>query len=127
MTTWRTPWEVDATLTWRYIEGVNQDNNDCSEFPSSTPNPGDGALCAYPVYGARDTLNDHIGSQSYFDLAATYQMFDGGLQIRGGINNILNNRPPVITTEIISGGQANTYETYDMFGRQIFLGFTMKL
>ena len=113
MTTWRTPWDVDATLTWRYIGPVDQDQNDTSEFPG------------YPVYGAPDTLNDHIGSQSYFDLAATYQPFES-LQLHAGINNILDNRPPVITTEIISGGQANTYETYDIFGRQVFIGFTSK-
>jgi outer membrane receptor protein involved in Fe transport len=127
MTTWRTPVDgLDTTLTWRYIAGVDQDQNDCGEFPSATQHP-DGSFCAYPVYGAFDSYNASIASQSYFDLAATYQMFDGALQIRGGINNILNNRPPIVTTEIISGGAANTYETYDMFGRQVFLGFTMKL
>ena len=34
--------------------------------------------------------------------------------------------PPLATVEITSGGAANTYSTYDAFGRQLFLAVTAK-
>jgi len=48
------------------------------------------------------------------------------LQIRAGANNILDKDPPLINTNIVSGGAANTYSIYDMFGRQLFVAFTAK-
>ena len=112
-TTWRTVQDVDAYLTWRYIGSVKQDNN--------TFDP----TLRFASYNGYDSLNRQIGSRSYFDLAATYHPLES-VELRAGINNILDRAPPIITTEIISGGQANTYETYDMFGRQFFFGATMK-
>jgi hypothetical protein len=32
----------------------------------------------------------------------------------------------VINSNIVSGGAANTYSIYDMFGRQLFVAFTAK-
>ncbi|MDP9008121.1 MAG: hypothetical protein M3N91_05350 [Pseudomonadota bacterium] len=43
-----------------------------------------------------------------------------------GANNILDKDPPVINTDIVSGGAANTYSIHDMFGRQLFVAFTAK-
>lgn len=48
------------------------------------------------------------------------------IQIRGGINNVLDKDPPIMTSEITAGGAANTYETYDTLGRQLFVGVTAK-
>ncbi len=42
------------------------------------------------------------------------------------MNNLLDNNPPIVTAEIVAGGAANTYETYDTLGRQIFLAVTAK-
>ena len=48
------------------------------------------------------------------------------VQIRAGANNILDKDPPLLDTNVVSGGAANTYSTYDMFGRQLFVAFTAK-
>ena len=112
--TWETPWDVTASLTWRYLDEVKQDNNQ-----------GDPTL-QNSAYGGFDAFNDKISAQNYLDLAATYTPFDN-IEIRAGINNLMDEDPPIVTSEIISGGAPNTYETYDIFGRQLFVGFTLKL
>ena len=113
-TTWKAPLDIAASLTWRFMGKVSQDNNDS--------NP----LLQNSSYAGFDSFNDHIGSHSYFDLAATYNPRDN-VELRAGINNMFDRDPPTVSSEIISGGGANTYETYDYLGRQIFMGFTVKL
>ncbi|HWY96636.1 MAG TPA: TonB-dependent receptor [Steroidobacteraceae bacterium] len=112
-TTWETPWNVAASLTWRYIGAVSQDNNS-----------GDPTL-HFSTWGAYDFYNARIPSYSYVDLEATWNV-NKILQIRAGANNILDKDPPVLNSELVSGGAANTYSLYDMFGRQLFLAFTAK-
>ncbi len=112
-TTWDTPWDVSASLTWRYIGSVTQDNNS-----------GDPTL-HFSTFGAYDYYNGTISSFNYLDLEATWNV-NRILQIRAGANNILDKDPPIIDTDIAPGGAANTYSSYDMFGRQLFLAFTAK-
>ena len=102
---------IDAT--WRYIGSVNQDNN------SSDPS------LHFSTWGAYDYYNAHIASYSYLDLGATWEMAHT-LTVRAGINNILDKDPPLLDTNLVTGGAANTYSRYDLFGRQVFLGFTAK-
>jgi hypothetical protein len=92
---------------------VSQDNNN-----------GDPTL-HFATFGAYDFYNATIPSYSYLDLEATWNV-NKVLQIRAGANNILDKDPPVINTDIVSGGAANTYSIYDMFGRQLFVAFTAK-
>jgi iron complex outermembrane recepter protein len=112
-TTWDTPWNVSASLTWRYIGAVSQDNN------SSDP------TLHFSTWGAYDFYNARIPSFSYLDLEATWNI-NKIVQIRAGANNILDKDPPVLNSELVAGGAANTYSVYDMFGRQLFLAFTAK-
>jgi len=112
-TTWDTPWNVSASLTWRYIGAVSQDNN------SSDPT----LHLAY--WGSYDYFNARIPSYSYLDLEATWNI-NKIVQIRAGVNNMLDKDPPVLNSELVAGGAANTYSIYDMFGRQLFLAFTAK-
>ena len=113
-TTWNTPWDVSASITWRYIAPVDQDAN--------TGNP----LMANPNYDY-DQYNAHIGSFSYIDLEANWHP-NKILTIRAGANNVLDKNPPLLVaqTGIIAGGNANTSDAYDMFGRQLFVAFTAK-
>jgi outer membrane receptor protein involved in Fe transport len=113
-TTWDMPWDSSVSLTWRYMDDVNQDNND--ENPT----------LRFASYAGIDTFNDHIASFSYWDLAGTYNVLDN-VQLRAGVNNIFDTDPPYVSSEIISGGAPNTYEVYDIFGRQLFVGFNVKL
>jgi outer membrane receptor protein involved in Fe transport len=113
-TTWETPWGVSASATWRYIGSVSQDNN--TNDPTlhlSSPN------------GAIDDFNAKIPSFSYLDLEATWQV-NRILQLRAGANNVLDKDPPIINNIIVQGGGANTYDAYDIFGRQVFVAFTAK-
>ncbi|HMH29978.1 MAG TPA: TonB-dependent receptor [Steroidobacteraceae bacterium] len=112
-TTWDTPWNVSASLTWRFIGSVSEDNNS-----------GDPTL-HFSTFGGYDLYNGRIPSYSYLDLEATWNV-NSALQIRAGANNILDKDPPVINSDIVSGGAANTYSIYDMFGRQLFVAFSAK-
>jgi iron complex outermembrane recepter protein len=101
-TTWDTPWNVSASLTWRFIGSVSEDNNS-----------GDPTL-HFSTFGGYDFYNGRIPSYSYLDLEATWNV-NSALQIRAGANNILDKDPPVINSDIVSGGAANTYSIYDKF------------
>jgi iron complex outermembrane recepter protein len=113
-TTWNTPWDVSGTITWRYLAAVTQDAN--------TGNP----LLKNPNY-AYDQYNARIGSFSYMDLSVDWHP-TSILTIRAGANNVLDRNPPLLVAQagIIAGGAANTSDAYDMFGRQLFVGFTAK-
>jgi hypothetical protein len=39
---------------------------------------------------------------------------------------VLDKDPPIINTDIVAGGSANTYSTYDLFGRQLLVALTAK-
>jgi iron complex outermembrane recepter protein len=112
-TTWDTPWDVSTSLTWRYIGAVYQDNN--------TSDP----TLHFATWGVYDYFNARIPSFNYLDLEVTWNL-NKIVQIRAGANNILDKDPPVIDSGLVAGGAANTYSTYDMFGRQLFLAFTAK-
>jgi iron complex outermembrane receptor protein len=113
-TTWNTPWDVSAALTWRYIGGVTQD--------ADTGNP----LLANTNY-KYDAYNAQIGSQSYLDMEVTWHPTKI-LTVRAGANNILDKDPPLLVTQtgLVAGGAANTSDAYDIFGRQLFVAFTAK-
>ena len=113
-TTWQTPWDsFSLALTWRYLSSVKLDNND------SDP------TLRYASFGAYNYFNAELPSFSYFDLAGSWNARNN-IEVRGGINNMFDKDPPLATFEITSGGAANTYSTYDAFGRQLFLAVTAK-
>jgi outer membrane receptor protein involved in Fe transport len=118
-TTWDTPWNVSASATWRFIGPVSQDNNssDPTLRYSTSHNVTDSV--GYDYFNAR------IGAYNYLDLEATWHPADW-LALRAGVNNALDKDPPLIDSLIVAGGQANTYDVYDLFGRQLFIAFTAK-
>jgi outer membrane receptor protein involved in Fe transport len=100
-------------LSWRYIGKVSLDQN------SADP------TLNFASFGVYDSFNREISGYSYLDLAVAWNAYKG-VQIRGGVNNLLDKDPPVVTSEITAGGAANTYETYDLLGRQVYLAVTAK-
>ena len=112
-TSWETPGNVVVATTWRYMSAVKLDNND--------PDPS----LQFVEFGAYNSFNARIPSYSYIDLSASWN-FGNGFQLRGGINNLFDKDPPIVTTEIVSGGAANSYEAYDGMGRQLFMTVTAK-
>jgi iron complex outermembrane recepter protein len=112
--TWGLPGGVSASLTWRHIDEVKQDNND----PDPTLNQSS--------FAGFDSFNARIGNKDYFDIAATYSPREN-VELRAGINNVTDKDPPLLGSEIVGGGSPNTYTTYDIFGRQFFLALNVKL
>jgi outer membrane receptor protein involved in Fe transport len=106
---WELPVGVDVSLNWRYIGSTTLDTN------SSDPDLASGY----------DAFNARLGDRSYFDLSALWA-FGTGTTLRLGINNILGQDPPLISTEVSGTGGPNTFPTYDTLGRQGFIGVTQK-
>jgi iron complex outermembrane recepter protein len=115
-TTWQTPWNADFGFNWRFIGKVGYEGND--------PDPTLHAA-GQSIFGAYNQFDAHLPNFSYIDIFATYNVYKG-IQIRGGINNLLDKDPPLATFEITAGGAANTYSTYDQLGRQMYLAVTAK-
>ena len=112
-TTWETPWHVSTSLTWRYIGAVSEDNDSSDR------------TLHFSTFNGYDHVNARIPAFNYLDLEATWNV-NAIVQIRAGANNLLDKDPPLVNTDIVAGGAANTYSTYDLFGRQLFLAFTAK-
>ncbi len=112
---WETPWKVLFSAQWRFIGPTSFDNN--------STNP----LLANIEEGAYDPYNARIPGYSYVDLAAIWHL-EHNLELRAGVNNVFDKDPPVIPSYDISGngGASNSFPTFDLLGRQIFVAFTAK-
>ncbi len=95
LTMWRTPANIDLAVTWRFQTSV--DNISGSELE-----PG-------------------FDSYSYLDLSANLQVTES-VNLRAGVNNLLDNDPPLFTSAGTGTGNGNTFPgTYDI-GRFMFVG-----
>ncbi len=112
-TTWDSPWNVSTSLTWRFIGPVTEDNNTSDLTLQNI------------TYGGFDFATGKIPGYNYLDLEATW-IVNKTLQFRAGADNILDKDPPLVNSFAVSGGSANTYSVYDLFGRQLFVAFTAK-
>lgn len=114
-TTWQIPGEnLDLSLAWRFIGKVGYDNND--------PNP----LLAGAEYGAYDFAIPQVPNISYLDLHVAWHATKS-LDVRGGIDNLFDRQAPIVTNPSLQGGgQANTFATYDVLGRQLYIAATMR-
>jgi outer membrane receptor protein involved in Fe transport len=110
--TWATPWNLDLALTWRYISEVK------NEASSSSPT----LSAPFPQADAK------LDARSYLDLAGTWRI-NKNLTFTGGINNLLDKDPPIVS-QVVAGapfGNGNTYPNlYDAMGRKVFLTLTAK-
>jgi iron complex outermembrane recepter protein len=68
-------------------------------------------------------VNPVISAQSYFDLSFAWDVLSH-LQLYGGVDNLFDKSPPIIGS---ASPGANTFAaTYDVLGRQVFLGINAK-
>ena len=107
--TYTTPWNMDLSLSWRYIDEVQID------LASTDPDLAGG----FPGTEAR------LGARSYMDLAAGYQW--NKMSFRLGINNLFDKDPPIVGQAVCIGTycNGNTYpQVYDTLGRYVFAGLT---
>jgi iron complex outermembrane receptor protein len=107
---WDMPWNVVVSTYWRYIGSVKLDSN------TSDPTLTNGAFNAFAA---------RMPSESYLDLSAAWQIRPD-IELRLGINNILDKDPPIVTQNIVPSGLPNAYPTYDTLGRQLFMALTAK-
>jgi iron complex outermembrane receptor protein len=107
---WDTPWNVEVAALWRYIGSVKLDSN------SSNPSLNNGS---YDAFDAR------LPAISYLDLSASWKVVRN-LEIRAGINNILDKDPPIVSANVAASGAANSFPTYDQLGREVFAAFTAR-
>ncbi len=124
--TWDTPWDnLQLSLQWRHITGAKLDVN--------TANPVLNALCgSTSSQPCPDPADARIPDYDYFDLSAAWEATKG-IEIRAGVNNILDKDPPVYDSTFygVSSppfGNGNTYPgVYDSLGRVMFVSVTAKL
>ncbi|MGF1544489.1 MAG: TonB-dependent receptor domain-containing protein [Parvularculaceae bacterium] len=113
-TTWTTPWDVRLSALWRYLGSTDQITSINSET------------------GAVATLQDGIAAtldaQNYLDVAMFWDATEN-VELRFGVNNILDNDPPIVPTfnGIAGNIEANTFAgTFDAAGRFIFAGVNIR-
>ncbi len=99
-TSWVTPWDLDLSFTWRFMTKVE----------------GFG-------FGS-DRIDYELPEQDYFDLAANWAITEKAA-VTLGINNVLDDNPPISAT-VGTTGNGNTYpQTYDALGRYVFVRATV--
>ena len=107
--TWMAPMNLQFSLNWRYFGGTR--------WEDTTTEPLIGI-------GATPPINRSLPARSYLDVAAQWTFRDRYV-IRSGINNILDQDPPLVATggaQAIAGtGLPNTYTAYDLVGRRMFV------
>lgn len=111
--TWLYGDNLALNLTWRFMTRTNMDNNH--------PDP----LLQGSVMGEPVIFRARIPPMSYLDLSGSWEVGEN-LQLRAGINNLLDRDPPLAPTEVISGGSPNAYEFHDGLGRQVYIGATAR-
>ncbi|MBO9491494.1 TonB-dependent receptor [Endozoicomonas sp. G2_1] len=122
VTTWNTPIEdLSASLVWRHVGSTNLAGTVNSGFGQ------DGSITTAVQDGDR-SIDESVESENYLDLTVFYQLTES-VQLRAGVNNVLDNDPPVVTTFGPASGvnvEANTVAgVYDAAGRFIFVGATV--
>jgi outer membrane receptor protein involved in Fe transport len=107
---WKMPM-VDATLsgTWRYWGDVTYENLS-----------SDVGLNAAP-----DLFIRKMDAVNYFDLSGLWNVNDN-FSLRGGVNNVFDQDPPLVPNAIVGGALPNAYPLYDLLGRKFFMGITAR-
>jgi iron complex outermembrane recepter protein len=107
-TTWN--WrDLSVSLQWRHIDAIDK------ELPE--------AAATFAAFRSIDAYN-------YFDLSASYKLFDGRVTLTGGVQNLTDEDPPVLGNEVgdTSSNSGNTFPSnYDTLGRIYSLGFRTTL
>lgn len=105
-TTWGTPWmDLNLALTWRHIGEVS--------LISAATNAAQG--------GRADST---LEAQNYIDISGNMPINES-IKMRFGINNLLDDDPP-LSASVGTTGNGNTYpQTYDSLGRFLFVGATV--
>jgi outer membrane receptor protein involved in Fe transport len=110
---WETPWRVLLSAQWRYIGSTGFDNN------SSDPS------LHFNEEGGYDIINARIPAYNYLDLSTIWTVWRA-MEVRAGISNVFDKDPPILPSGDPISQAANTYPTYDILGRNVFLAVKAK-
>ncbi len=86
--TWNTPWNVGLSLGWRYFDSVTIDNADSQPL----------------ITGPYNDVDKELDAQNYIDVAATWNFLEN-YEVRFGINNVMDDDPPVSSPGRCGRGQ----------------------
>jgi outer membrane receptor protein involved in Fe transport len=112
--TWDAPEGLRVSLAWRHFSEVALDAN--------TENPVFNSVCDGPC---GDLTEPRIRAYDYLDAYLELELSDG-LLLHGGVNNLTDEDPPVLDPGI-AVSPTNTYAgIYDLLGREIFVGVTLR-
>ena len=111
--TWSSPWGWLLSAQWRYIGSVSLDTNDSQSSLQLINRLTNGAHF--------DAFDARLGSRSYLDLSASWDVLPH-LTVRAGVNNVLDKDPPLVNSAVSQTGSPNSFPTYDLLGRVIFVG-----
>jgi outer membrane receptor for ferrienterochelin and colicin len=106
---WRTPWDVLASVSWRYIGKTTLETD--SDQPTIGGSTTD------------DPFSHRLHDRSYLDVSAIWDVNDM-FSVRAGVTNILDQDPPIVPASLAGSGSPNAFTTYDLLGRRMFVGFT---
>jgi outer membrane receptor protein involved in Fe transport len=101
---------MEVSALWRFIGSVSLDGN------SSDPTLSTGT---YDAFDAR------MPNMSYLDLSASWKVVKN-VELRAGINNLFDKDPPIVSSNVVGSGAANSFPTYDQLGRQLYAAFTAR-
>ena len=87
--TWNTPWNVLASLQWRYIGAASLDSNSSQSTLALLTNVNGGS----PAYSSADNKMDEV---NYLDLSTAWRI-GSTLTLRAGVNNVLDPDAPIIS------------------------------
>jgi iron complex outermembrane receptor protein len=104
-TSWMTPWDLNLALTWRFFDAVT------GLSQANVPMPA-------------NRIDREFDAQSYFDLSVNWAFMESGSLVLG-INNVLDEDPP-LSASVGTTGNGNTYpQVYDALGRYVFIRATL--
>tara|TARA_R110000868_G_scaffold13622_2_gene63283 strand:+ start:12918 stop:15986 length:3069 start_codon:yes stop_codon:yes gene_type:complete len=102
-----------ASMTWADAEGLFSVTGTWRYYSEVEIEGGDDG-----------TINGVLDAQNYFDLSGSWNATDY-MSLRLGVNNLLDEDPPLSSVVGTAPGNGNTYpQVYDALGRYIFMGAT---
>jgi iron complex outermembrane receptor protein len=107
--TWSTPWDVDLSATWRYIDNLDHGGthyNALVPFPSTVPE-----------------VIRNLPAVNYVDLSLSWRATKQ-LTVRAGVSNALDTDPPIMPVGTALGNGNTWVGTYDPLGRRIWVNLT---
>ncbi|MBI0475477.1 TonB-dependent receptor [Sphingomonas sp. MA1305] len=109
--TWQPDEIASLSFNWRFINKTKLSTTSSNSY----------------LTGAPDPIDERIAPYSYFDLTAAVAV-NSNLTLRLGANNLLDKSPPALASGVLNlFGNGNTYPgVYDVLGRRIFAGATVK-